>query len=53
MSKIYFGGTIDEKTGAIYVYINSEATVESTVEVNSKVNVDLDADGNPIGLEWI
>lgn len=53
MSKMYFAAELDDETGSIYVYINSEATVHHTVEVNGKINVDVDSQGDPVGLEWL
>jgi uncharacterized protein YuzE len=46
--------TYDQKVDVLYVYLRDlkpGETVHRTVEVADGVQIDMDADGNPIGLE--
>jgi uncharacterized protein YuzE len=42
--------TYDAECGATYVLLSDEP-VARTVELSDLVHVDLDADGNPVGVE--
>jgi len=45
--------TYDEEADALYVLLipESEAGIESTVELGERLHVDLGPDGNPVGIE--
>lgn len=44
--------TIDDESGAVYVQHRSTEVV-TTVERSEGVNVDFDADGLVVGVEWL
>lgn len=44
--------TIEPETGMVYLYIQEPGTeVARTVEVNSKMNLDYDSNGELVGIE--
>lgn len=50
--------TVDEETGAVYVYLSDNRQVDQTIEMPYAsmgiiLNIDLDANGKAIGVEII
>lgn len=43
--------TYDPQADALYIYLRDDASVSKTIQVDDQRNVDVDAEGNAVGIE--